>query len=53
MSEIRLKTGRRKTLVSRKRVRKVMAELFGRSDKSSVKKKGAVKASANQVTTEG
>jgi hypothetical protein len=53
MPEIVLKLVRRKTLVSRKRVRKVIAELFGKSDKSPVKKKGTVKASVKRVVTKG
>ena len=48
MSKIVLKTGKRKTLVSRKKVRKVVAEIFGKP-----KKKGAVKVSANQVIKKG
>jgi hypothetical protein len=53
MPDIVLKSVRRKTLVSRNRVRKVMAELFGKSDKSPVKKKGSAKASGKRVTTKG
>jgi hypothetical protein len=53
MPEIRLKTARRKTLVPRSKVRKVIAELFGKSDQSPVKKKDAVKASRTRVTTKG
>jgi len=48
MPKIILKSARRKTQVSRNRVRSVMVKLFGKPAKLPVKKKSAVKIPVSQ-----